>query len=235
MGRALARLLAERGERLCLLGRNIDELERSVRDLEIRYEPANPIASARCDLLDSTTFGAALALADEELGGFDTVVVSAGVFAPQEVLERDAELRDRLLVTNFSQTIRFCELAREKLLARGGGTLCLFSSVAGDRPRSPVVLYGAAKAGISHYLVGLDYRYRRRGLRTVLVKPGFVRTGMTAGLSTPPFAGESEQAARDVLHAIDRGRAVVFTPGIWRLVMLAVRALPRIIMRRVSF
>ena len=36
MGRALARLLAERGDRLFLLGRDPDDLERSARDLEAR-------------------------------------------------------------------------------------------------------------------------------------------------------------------------------------------------------
>jgi short-subunit dehydrogenase len=69
----------------------------------------------------------------------------------------------------------------------------------------------------------------------VLVKPGFVRTGMTAQLRPPPFAGTPERAARDVLRAIDRGRPVVYTPGIWRLIMCAVRNLPRPVMRRMGF
>ena len=111
----------------------------------------------------------------------------------------------------------------------------MFSSVAGDRGRSPVVIYGAAKAGLSAYLEGLDHRYRRDGLRTVCVKPGFVRTGMTAGLRPPPFAGEADRVARDVVRAIDRGRPVVYTPAIWRWVMLVVRHLPRAVMRRVGF
>ncbi|MEE8278724.1 MAG: short-chain dehydrogenase, partial [Thermoanaerobaculia bacterium] len=91
------------------------------------------------------------------------------------------------------------------------------------------------KAGLSHYLTGLDHKFRRAGLRTVLVKPGFVRTRMTAGLAAPPFAGQPERVARDILRAIDRGWPVVYTPGIWRLVMLAIRSLPRAVMRRVGF
>ena len=99
----------------------------------------------------------------------------------------------------------FCEEARRRLLARGGGTLCVFSSVAGERGRKPVVLYGAAKAGLSRYLEGLDHGSGRQGLKTVCVKPGFVRTSMTAGLPEPPFAGDPEGVARTVLRAIDRG------------------------------
>ncbi len=83
----------------------------------------------------------------------------------------------------------FCEEARRRLMPQGG-TLCVMSSVAGDRGRKPVVLYGAAKAGSVTYLEGLDHKYRAAGLRVVCVKPGFVKTGMTAGLKPPPFAGE---------------------------------------------
>jgi short-subunit dehydrogenase len=126
-------------------------------------------------------------------------------------------------------------VARRRLLAAGGGTLCVFSSVAGDRGRKPVVLYGAAKAGLSRYLEGLDHRHRASGLRVVCVKPGFVRTGMTAGLPEPPFAGEPEEVARRVERALDRGTPVVYVPGIWRWVMLVVRMLPRFVMRRVGF
>jgi len=39
----------------------------------------------------------------------------------------------------------------------------------------------------------------------------------------------------DVVRAIDRGRPVVYTPRIWQLVMMVIRALPRFVMRRVEF
>ena len=68
--------------------------------------------------------------------------------------------------------------------------MCVFSSVAGDRGRKPVALYGSSKAGLSHYLESLDHKYRAAGLVTVCVKPGFVKTAMTQGLKPPPFAGD---------------------------------------------
>jgi short-subunit dehydrogenase len=41
--------------------------------------------------------------------------------------------------------------------------------------------------------------------------------------------------ARDVVRALDRGRDVVYTPWIWRLVMLVVRAIPERMFKRLSF
>ena len=234
MGRALARLLAERHQRLFLLGRDADELEKSAADLATRGAEGN-VGTAACDLLEPAGFAAALDAADEHLDGFDTVIVTAALFATQEQLEADACLTARLLDADFTGTILFCEEARRRLLARGGGTLCVFGSVAGDRGRKPVVLYGAAKAGLAHYLEGLDHKFRAAGLKTVCVKPGFVNTGMTAGLKPPPFSGEPEPVARAVLKAIDHGKPEIYSPWIWRWVMCTIRCLPRLVMRRIEF
>jgi short-subunit dehydrogenase len=234
MGRAVARRLAGRGDRLFLLGRDVDELARSAADLEVRGATGS-VGFAPCDLLDPDGFALALDAADEALGDADTVIVSAGLFGTQAALEADRERTHRLLLANFTHTVIFCELARLRLLARGGGTLCVFSSVAAERARKTVVLYGASKAGLSYYLDGLDLRHRSEGLRTLAVHPGFVRTAMTEGLRPPPFAGEPEAVARRVVLAMDRGWRTVHAPPIWALVMLAVRCIPRPLLRRLDF
>jgi decaprenylphospho-beta-D-erythro-pentofuranosid-2-ulose 2-reductase len=257
MGRAVARLLAARGDRLFVLGDDVNELAISARDLEIRGAPA-PVGCTRCDLLEPASFAPALDRAEQELGGFDTVVVTAGMFATQERLESDPLLTVRLLAVDFTNTVLFCEEARKRLMSFGResggadipvcqpspgrqkclphrGTLCVFSSVAGERGRKPVVLYGAAKAGLSRYLEGLDHKFRRHSLNTVCVKPGFVKTGMTAGLKPPPFAGTPDEVARRVVKAIDRGWPEVYVPSAWRWVMWMIRRLPRFVMRRIEF
>jgi decaprenylphospho-beta-D-erythro-pentofuranosid-2-ulose 2-reductase len=234
IGRSLARLLAERGDTLFLLGRSPEDLARSAQDLEAR-SGRKTAGVGHCDLERPESFAPALAAAEKALDGLDLVVVTAAAFASQDVLETDREQARRLLVVDFSHTVLFCEEARRRLLARDGGTLCVFSSVAGERGRKPVVLYGAAKAGLSRYLEGLDHKFHAAGLRVVCVKPGFVKTSMTAGLRPPPFAGEPEEVARRVVKAIDRGWPVVYAPPAWALVMGIIRALPRWVMRRVGF
>ncbi len=234
MGRALARQMAARGDGVFLLGHIPDELEKSARDLEVRARQRR-VGTAHCDLEQPDTFGPALDRAATAMDGLDCVVITAALFAPQERLEADRAFRRQMLTANFVNTVDFCELARRRLLASGGGTLVAFSSVAGDRGRKPVILYGAAKAGLSAYLEGLDHKYRAEGLNTICVKPGFVRTAMTSGLKPPPFAGEPEQVATQVLAAIDSGRPMVYAPAIWRWVMFVIKRLPRFIMRRIGF
>src|SRR5262249_39098939 len=106
MGRALARLMAERGDTLALLGRDRADLERSARDLDVRGGQPR-IAPAECDLERPETFAPALAAAEAALGGLDTIVVSAGMFATQDRLEADPELARRLLLVDFTNTVAF--------------------------------------------------------------------------------------------------------------------------------
>ena len=98
-----------------------------------------------------------------------------------------------------------------------------------------MAIYGSAKAGLSVYLEALDHKYHAAGLNVLTVKPGFVKTGMTAGLKPPPFAGEPDQVARDVVRAMDQRRPVLYTPRIWAWVMLVIRFLPRFVMRKIGF
>ena len=234
MGRALARRMAERGDRLFLLGRDEAELARTAEDLTIRGARGT-VRTAPCDLEATEGFAPALEAAWEALGHVDTVVVTAGMFATQDQLEADPVLAGRVLTVDFTNTVLFCEEARKRLLSDGGGRLCVFSSVAGERGRKPVVIYGAGKAGLSRYLEGLDHRFRSEGLEVVTVKPGFVKTSMTSELRPPPFAGEPDDVAERVLRAIDSGRPVVYAPFAWGPIMAVIRALPRFVMRRVGF
>lgn len=235
IGRAVAQQLAARGDSVFLLGRDESELPRSAADLTARHPKQAETGWALCDLEQPDGFAAALDAADQALGQFDAVVVTAAMFATQDALEADHELARRLATVNYANTLALCEQVRVRLLARGGGWLTVVSSVAGDRGRKPVGIYGSSKAGVSAYLEALDHKYRDAGLWTLCVKPGFVKTAMTAGLKPPPFAGEPEGVARDIVRAMDRKKPLIYTPAIWRLVMLVIRHLPRTVMRKIGF
>src|SRR5260221_10679124 len=170
--------MAERGDRLFLLGRDRADLERSARDIEIRAERTSVVGFGVCDLSAPETFAAALDAASAALGWIEAVVLTAGDFATQDALEADADRARRLLEINFTNTIVFCEHARTRLLPKGG-TLCVFSSVAGDRGRKPVIIYGAAKAGLARYLEGSDQKNPPRGFPVNYVKPGFAKRRIT--------------------------------------------------------
>ena len=120
--------------------------------------------------------------------------------------------------------------SRRRFAARGSGTIVGVSSVAGDRGRGSNYVYGAAKAGFSQFLSGLRNRMALAGnVRVVTVKPGFVRTRMTAHLKLPaPLTVDA--GARRRRH-LPRRRAkgprdVIYVGRRFRLVMTIICADP---------
>jgi short-subunit dehydrogenase len=93
-----------------------------------------------------------------------------------------------------------------------------------------------SKAGLTTYLEALRNRLTRHGINVLTVKPGFVKTEMlTAALGPTPFAIMPEKAADDIYSAMRRRRQVIYTPWIWRWIMLAIQHTPSFIFRRLSF
>ena len=62
----------------------------------------------------------------------------------------------------------------------------------------------AAKAGFTAFLSGLRNRLARAGVRVVTIKPGFVRTRMTAGMKLPgPLTAEPKEVAAAIFAAAE--------------------------------
>ena len=182
--------------RLFLLGRDAADLERSARDLEVRggggtrRAPPSATSSGRRRSRPPST-------PPKPRSAASTRWWSPPASSPPRTRWRPTPSWPAACCTvDFTNTVVFCEEARRRLLARGGGTLCVFSSVAGERGRKPVVLYGAAKAGLTRYLEGLDHKFRAAGPADGLREArASCSTSMTDGLPAPPFAGEPEAVA----------------------------------------
>jgi hypothetical protein len=101
------------------------------------------------------------------------------------------------------------------------------SSVAGDRGRASNYWYGCAKSGLTAFLSGLRQRIQNSGVRVLTVKPGFVRTAMTANLNLPPaLTSTPEKTASDIVKAVSKKQPVLYTPFFWFWIMLIIRGLP---------
>ncbi len=72
-------------------------------------------------------------------------------------------------------------------------------------------------------------------MNVLTIKPGFVDTPMTAGLSLPgALVASPERVATDIVRAIGRGKDALYTPWFWSGIMLIIRSLPEFVFKRVS-
>ena len=115
------------------------------------------------------------------------------------------------------------------------GQLAVITSVAGDRGRRSNYAYGASKAAVSTFVEGLRGRLHSRGVSVIDIRPGLVDTPMTAHLPKGPLFSSPEKVANRIVHGIDKNRSLIYAPGYWRWVMLAVRLIPTRLFRHLKF
>jgi short-subunit dehydrogenase len=230
---ACARRWAGQGANLFLAGRHEIRLEAVAQDLRVRG--AGKVATHVLDMNDHLQHAAMLDAYRSEFGQIDIVLIAHGSLPDQTQCERDVGAALRELSTNAISTIALLTLLASVFERQGSGTIAVIASVAGDRGRPSNYVYGAAKAAVATFCEGLRARLFKSGARVLTIKPGFVDTPMTAGLSLPgPLVASPERVAADIVRAIERGKDTLYTPWFWSGIMLIIRSLPRFVFKRVS-
>jgi short-subunit dehydrogenase len=226
------RLWARRGDSLHLLGRRASLLEAIAADLSVRG--AAHVSWRAFDVARFDDHAAALADAWEKLGGAECLFVAHGTLPDQTRCEESVSETVAEMTVNGLATCALVAEGAMRFAKAGQGTIAVITSVAGERGRRSNYTYGASKAMVSTFLAGLRHRFQGSAIRVVDIRPGFIDTPMTARFRKGLLWARPEQIAGRIVRAIDRGAAVVYVPGFWRLIMLVIRALPEPIFVRLK-
>jgi decaprenylphospho-beta-D-erythro-pentofuranosid-2-ulose 2-reductase len=230
IGLAIVRRLAEDGPvRPYLLGRDAERLAVALSTLG---------SEGDVDLLDADALDTHVAVIDrafERAGGFDVVVLAVGLLGAQEGLDANPATAADVMRVNFVGCGSLLLEAMRALRAQSRpGTVVVLSSVAAERPRAGNAIYGAAKTGLDALAQGLSDATGSTGTgpRVLVVRPGFVRTRMTAGLPSAPFATSAEAVAEATAKGLAGRADTVWVPPLLRIIFAILRHLPRAIYRR---
>ncbi|GGW89947.1 decaprenylphospho-beta-D-erythro-pentofuranosid-2-ulose 2-reductase [Streptomyces lomondensis] len=222
------RLIARRTRTVWLAGRPSPALEEAAGQLRGLGAEVHTVAF---DALDPTSHEAVLGKIFAE-GDIDMVLLAFGLLGDQARDEREPEAAVRVAQTNYTGAVSAGLVCARALQSQGHGSLVVMSSVAGERARRANFIYGSSKAGLDAFAQGLGDALHGTGVHVMVVRPGFVRTRMTAGLPESPLATTPEAVATAVELGLRRRSETVWVPGALRVVMSALRHLPRGVFRR---
>ena len=232
IGLAIVRRLGMREPvRAVLMGRDPAALAAAADALE-REHHAAAVSVQPLDAAQLSAHESAVADAFERFEGFDLVVLAIGVLGAQAGLDADPAQAAEVMRVNFVDTGSLLLELLRRLRAQRHGTLVVLSSVAAERARAGNAVYGAAKAGLDALAQGLADATAATGIRVLVVRPGFVRGRMTAGLKPAPMATTPDAVADATARALDTRAHTVWVPGRLRFVFALLRHLPRPIYRR---
>ncbi|WP_133912815.1 decaprenylphospho-beta-D-erythro-pentofuranosid-2-ulose 2-reductase [Streptomyces sp. NBC_00582] len=222
------RLIARRTRTVWLAGRPSAALDSAAAELRVLGADVRTVAF---DALDPGSHETVLGKVFAE-GDIDLVLLAFGVLGDQAHDERDPSAAVRVAQTNYTGAVSAGLVSARALQTQGHGALVVLSSVAGERARRANFIYGSSKAGLDAFAQGLGDALQGTGAHVMVVRPGFVRTRMTAGLPEAPLATTAEEVAAAVEVGLRRRAEVVWVPGVLRVVMSALRHVPRGVFRR---
>ncbi len=225
----------------------VDEYLSHVRaDVVLACRPGDPDAagavarlSGRARGVRIVDFDAALPATHEAVlagawadGDVDLAIVAFGVLGDQEELWQDHAKAVTAADVNFTGAVSVGVLLGRRMSAQGHGWIVAMSSAAGQKVRRSNFVYGATKAGLDGFYTNLGQALEPAGVRVLVVRPGQVRTRMSAGVKEAPLTVDPQQVATLVYDGVRQGRAVVWAPPAFELVMLVLRHIPGPIFRR---
>lgn len=232
IARAIAvRLCRERVRAVVLAGRSESLLAAATE--ELRAAGASDVSTVRFDAADAASAADTVAACFEAAGGpVDLVIVAVGALGDQAADEDDAARTLDAVVPTYLWPVAALSALRGRLVAQGTGRVLVLSSVAGVRVRRANYLYGAAKAGLDATCVGMAESLRGTGASLQVLRPGFVHSKMTEGMTAPPFSTDVDAVADAAMRGLASGKTVLWSPPLLRYAFAILGALPQAIWRR---
>ena len=223
IGRSIALAFAREGARVAVAARTAAEIEAVARE-------CGPDAIAiPLDVTDETACAAAVARAEDELGGLDVLVNNAGIATSHKFTDVDTAAWRRIMAVDLDAPFFLTRAAVPGMLSRGAGAVIAVASISSKIGAPYISAYTAAKHGLLGLMRALAAEYAAKGLTFNCVCPGYVDTPMTeaslanimartgrtrehalAPLLTPQgrLVAPDEVAAVCVLLASDAGRGI---------------------------
>ena len=172
IGKATARMAAERGANVSIVARRTNELSALSSQLN-----SNQVEAIQADLAKDDDRKKVVDQTLKHFGGIDVLVNAAGIIGNSTIENTTLEQWDTMFDINLRSLFRTTQLALPSLIARKGNIVNL-SSVAGVRAFPNVLPYCVSKAGVDQLTYCAALELAQKGVRVNAVNPGVVITNL---------------------------------------------------------
>lgn len=177
IGAASARLAAERGARVVIADRRMDEGE--VLAAELNAQRPGCAIAITLDIGNEEDWQKGVAQAEAAFGKLDILVNNAGIIRVQPLREMTSETFRKVIDVNLVGTFLGVKYGQEAMVRAGGGSIVNLSSVQGLEGREGFTAYASSKFGVRGLTKSAALELGPLGIRVNAVIPGPTKTKMT--------------------------------------------------------
>jgi 2-deoxy-D-gluconate 3-dehydrogenase len=192
IGRAIALGFAEAGADVAVAARSEDDLETLAKEIDSLGRRALVV---RTDVTKREEIETLIDRTVAELGGLDILVNNAGGsnFTSPLVGLRPSGW-DKLRTLNLDSVFHGTQLAAQKMLEHGGGSIIQISSVAGIEGAPGLSPYSAAKGGVRLFSQAVAKELAGSGIRVNVIAPGWIDTPLNDWMTKDPSILQTVEA-----------------------------------------
>lgn len=210
IGEALVYEYASHDSNLVLLSRNKEAIQRLAEEIDSKGGKAY---YRKCDVSVFEQVKDSIDFSLSKLGTIDVAIINSGIGIKQWMSKFKSEEFKTIVATNTFGIAHALECLIPVMMKQGYGKIAGVSSMADVRGYPGSSGYNASKAAATKLLETARVELLKYGIRVITVKPGFVRTAMTAKNEFyMPFIMEPDKAAKIIRKGITRGKSTVRFP-----------------------
>ena len=217
IGRLMGLEMAKKGGTIVLWDINENLLNQTAE--EIRLMGAKVLAHV-CDITDKDMVYETADKIKMEIGSIDIVINNAGVVTGKPFWEcSDSEIKNTMEV-NAMSLFWTAKAFLPDMIKSNNGHIVTISSAAGIVGASMLTDYNASKFAAFGFdeSLRMEFRKRKMNIRTTVVCPFFINTGMFEGAKTRfpwllPILDE-KTVSKKIVKAIEQNKARLLMPGL---------------------
>jgi uncharacterized protein len=241
IGEALAECFAKAGYNLMLVARSADKLKALGKQLAADHGIKTWVAPADLSLPDAAQkLAVAMKRAKRPI---DVLVNNAGILNHGAFVDMPAQYHHAMIDLNITGLTTMIAHFAPGMVARGQGRILNVASIAAFQPIPSLATYAATKAYVLSLTESLSEEFKGTGVRITALCPGITATNMFSGAKAesaqlanlPKFLiGDAEVVAQEGFDACMRGDAIKVPGAINQATIIASRATPKWLLRKVS-
>jgi short-subunit dehydrogenase len=210
IGYALAKKLVEQGCIVSVIARRIDRLYSLANELK---GSRGKIYTYQCDVTDIERLRKVTDEIVNISGGIDIAILNSGISTPEGVIKYKSEYAAEIFGTNVIGMVKCIEVLLPIFIKQKEGTIAGVSSLADNRGYSKAGFYSASKAAATIMLESLRIEVKRYGVNVITIKPGFVKSEMTAkNKFKMPFLMDADKAADIIIRGLEKEKRIIQFP-----------------------
>ena len=208
IGRETALALSVAGAQVAIGARRIDRLASLVD------AAPGEVVPLQLDVTDPASVRRAVSETVGHFGRLDALVNNAGLMQSGLILGADVSEWRRMVDTNLLGSMYAVHAALPFLLETKGAVVQVSSTAARSASLGSGV-YAATKFGISAFSESLRQEVTRRGVRVIVIQPGFVDTELTSHITDPTMQAAAADIAASMrtLRPDDIAAAIIYALG----------------------